>query len=66
MEKDNKILICDPPSGWRYGFPKPCPRNLTGQTFHKWLIDNNYPQRLIDAGMAKYCRWWEEDGVVRK
>ena len=57
-----KKLIVDPPSGWLYGFPKECPRELiSNKDFNKWLVVNGYPQKLIDEGMSKYCRWWEED-----
>lgn len=57
-----KILIIDPPSGWRYGFPKEFPRNILsdGQLI-KWLLANGYPQKLIDDGMFKYCRYWEKN-----
>ena len=57
-----KKLIVDPPSGWQYGFPKECPRGLiSDKDFDKWLVANGYPQKLIDGGMSRYCRWWEED-----
>ena len=59
-----KKLIVDPLSGWLYGFPKEYPRNLiTNKSFDKWLVDNGYPQKLINEGMSKYCRWWEEEDV---
>lgn len=57
-----KILICDPPSGWQYGFPKACPRNIIGdEEFKNWLIRNGYPKKLVDQGLHKYTRWWEEE-----
>jgi len=57
-----KVLMCDPPSGWQYGFPKPCPRNLIGdKEFQNWLVKNGYPQHLVDKGLTKYTRWWEAD-----
>tara|TARA_R110000822_G_C14878471_1_gene446184 strand:- start:159 stop:428 length:270 start_codon:yes stop_codon:yes gene_type:complete len=24
----SKVLMCDPPSGWKYGFPKPVPLHV--------------------------------------
>jgi len=37
----------DPPSGWRYGFPKPFPETTIPTV--EWLVANGYPQREIDA-----------------
>ena len=40
-----KIFI-DPPSGWKYGFPKEAPTNLREMDFHditNWLVENGYP-----------------------
>lgn len=52
-----KYLI-DPPSGWRYGFPKELPENVTD--LRQWLIDNGYPETQVDFGM-KYCRFIKAD-----
>ena len=55
-----KYLI-DPPSGWKYGFPKELPENVTD--LRQWLINNGYPESQVDFGM-KYCscyRDWETD-----
>lgn len=41
----NKTYV-DPPSGWRYGFPKFFTEQP--QDFNKWLLDNGYPQSEID------------------
>jgi microsomal dipeptidase-like Zn-dependent dipeptidase len=54
------VKMIDPPSGWRYGFPKalpdPEPVNLT-----EWLVENGYPQEEIDSlGEYFFCRHWEE------
>ena len=53
-------LIIDPPSGWKYGFPKPIPEDrLKDQDV--WLVEQGYPQAEIDAlGEYFYCRYWEE------
>ena len=53
--------MIDPPSGWKYGFPKavpsPAPNDMTA-----WLVSEGYPQKLIDEfGDHFYCRHWEEE-----
>ena len=56
-----KVTMCDPPSGWRYGFPRPIPEDRKGDLIN-WLVECGYPQREIDAsGQHFYCRYWEED-----
>lgn len=55
-----KVSIYDPPSGWRYGFPKPY-RPLPGETLKQTLLRDHYPQREIDLGMAEHVRFWEMD-----
>ena len=61
MDESRKmILIVDPDSGWRYGFPKACPlKELGGKEFIEWLIANGYPKERAEFG-AKYCRYWYE------
>ena len=59
----SKVLMCDPPSGWRYGFPKIQPKRFeTGEEFHNWLISEGYPKEMI-TGMEDYfyCRYWEQE-----
>jgi len=57
---DKKIRMIDPPSGWRYGFPKPIPDDV--KDVEKWLIENGYPKELIDElGDYFYCRYWEKN-----
>ena len=56
-----KVIMIDPPSGWKYGFPKslpdPKPENIL-----EWLVTNGYPQHEIDAcGDHFYSRYWEQD-----
>lgn len=62
------MLYCDPPSGWRYGFPKPVPiemQNASREVFHEWLVKNGYPQKEIDSlGEHFYIRYWEESDDV--
>ena len=52
--------IIDPPSGWRYGFPKPyTPKE--GQTLEDWLRQEGYPETELAWGATKHCRYWETE-----
>lgn len=56
-----KALMIDPPSGWKYGFPKELTLDGT-QTVVEWLIDNGYPKQEIERfGDHFPCRHWEEE-----
>lgn len=56
-----KVLMIDPPSGWKYGFPKELTVDGT-QTIIEWLIDNGYPKHEIERfGDHFPCRHWEEE-----
>ena len=51
--------MIDPPSGWMFGFPKPIPDGV--KDINKWLVEQGYPQKLIDDyGDYFYCRYWNE------
>ena len=55
-----KVLMCDPPSGWKYGFPKPIPEKVTDTL--SWLVEEGYPQKEIDRlGNNFFCRYWEQE-----
>lgn len=55
-----KVKMIDPPSGWKYGFPKPIPSEE--KNVLKWLVENGYPQKEIDScGRHFYCRYWIQD-----
>ncbi len=55
-----KVKMIDPPSGWRYGFPKVLPEDVTDTM--AWLVENGYPQKEIDlCGDHFYCRQWYEE-----
>lgn len=57
----NKDYLIDPPSGWRYGFPKLIPKSERHRTL-AWLVENGYPQSEIDSfGDFFYCRYLEVD-----
>ncbi|TCU59814.1 hypothetical protein EDF58_102502 [Novosphingobium sp. PhB57] len=57
-----KVTMIDPPSGWRYGFPKPLLLG-EGQSLQDWLIENDYPQAEIDLfGRDNLpCRRWKRE-----
>jgi uncharacterized protein YdaT len=50
--------MCDPPSGWKYNFPKELPEGIID--FRQWLIDEGYPEKDVDFAM-KHCRMWFEE-----
>lgn len=59
-----RVLMIDPPEGWRYGFPKelgPAPYTRDKWPGHEWFLANGYPKKLIDEGMLSYCRIFEQD-----
>jgi hypothetical protein len=42
-----------------YGFPKAIPNDVDDTK--KWLVENGYPQKIIDDyGDNFYCRYWME------
>jgi hypothetical protein len=57
MIKPENLMI-DPPSGWRYGFPKIIPKEHQSRTL-AWLVEQGYPQEEIDAyGNHFFVRYW--------
>ena len=54
-----KVLMCDPPSGWMYGFPKPIPEEVVGD-MDEWLVSEGYPRSMLSEGGTP-CRFWEVD-----
>jgi len=55
------VLMIDPPSGWKYGFPMPLPDPRPEDTI-AWLIEQGYPQKEIDSyGQYFYSRYWETE-----
>jgi hypothetical protein len=60
-------LFIDPPSGWKYGFPKQAPTNLREMDFHditNWLVENGYPIEEVEVwSKSKFgsvpCRFFE-------
>ena len=52
------MRMIDPPSGWKYGFPKHIPHDVIDA--RPWLVEQGYPQQLIDElGEHFYCRYWD-------
>lgn len=63
-------IICDPPEGWLYGFPKPftfepSKPGLTDEEADveliKWFLDEGYKPRYPD--WHKHIRFWSTDDV---
>ena len=58
------VLMIDPPSGWKYGFPMALPYPKPENTI-AWLVEQGYPQAEIDSyGQYFYCRYWETEMEV--
>lgn len=54
------VKMIDPPSGWKYGFPKQLP-DPEPVNINQWLVEQGYPQEDIDKlGEYFFCRYWEE------
>lgn len=58
-----KVLMVDPPSGWKFGFPRPLPEEYkNSEKFYTWLEECGYPKKLIESfGENFFCRYWEEE-----
>jgi hypothetical protein len=56
MKTFKNVAVVDPPSGWRYGFPKkynPEPEESLAQ----WFIKNGYPEEDVELAL-KHSRYW--------
>ena len=51
----NKLWI-DPPSGWRYGFPKIWDP-VAEPDLKVWLIQSGYPESEVNFGLQYYRQW---------
>jgi hypothetical protein len=57
MTENKSPLLYDPPSGWKYGFPKPYVP-LEGESLNNTLLRDGYPQHEIDRlGDQMRCRF---------
>lgn len=53
-----KKTMIDPPSGWKYGFPKELPEGV--KSIRSWLVKNGYPEFEIDKlGDHFFYKTWE-------
>ena len=53
--------MIDPPSGWKYGFPKPAPKDHhKEEVLTAWLIEQGYPEDMIELAL-NYSRYWESE-----
>lgn len=48
VEARQKQMLYDPPSGWRYGFPRPY-LPLEGETLRETLLRDGYPATELDS-----------------
>jgi hypothetical protein len=52
-----KVLMVDPPSGWKYGFPKPLDKE---KSYEQQLKEAGYPEEDIPFAL-KHSRYYEAD-----
>ena len=55
-----QAMVCDPPSGWMYGFPKIVPRELeeaSDEDWTNWLVANGYPAKDTELAL-RHMRMW--------
>lgn len=58
------VVMCDPPSGWKYGFPKALPEHCIDNYKAKieWMISEGYPEKTIkEFGDHFHVRYWQEE-----
>ncbi len=60
-----KYVWIDPPSGWKYGFPRKLSLELKNDkefSIGAWLVDNGYPMANLDkAGNPHWIRVWDAE-----
>lgn len=52
-------MMVDPPTGWKYGFPKLYNEEKDGD-FRQFLLNSGYPEKDVDFAM-QYIRCWEPE-----
>ncbi len=61
-----KTTYVDPPSGWKYGFPKVVPQEILDTvedgSLPKWLVENGYPLEEL----CGCVRMWHKEDVDGK
>lgn len=55
-----KKFMVDPPSGWMFGFPKECSREVWGDSdkYRELLVSSGYPEDQLELAL-NYSRVWE-------
>lgn len=53
----SRITICDPPSGWRYGFPRVLPDDVE---YADLLKLHGYPEKDMKLAL-EHSRFWIEE-----
>lgn len=56
----SKVVMIDPPGGWKYGFPKEYDRDPEQESPENWFIRNGYPVADVELAL-KYSRMWEKN-----
>ncbi len=60
------MRLIDPPSGWKYGFPKAYD-NPEGLPIEDWLVNNGYPKSALSSdGKPHWVRWIEAEDSLRE
>lgn len=59
-KKTRKVVMIDPPTGWKYGFP--CELK-EGVDFKELLKSKGYPEKDFELA-EKYSRCWEDEVEV--
>lgn len=54
-----KTKFIDPPSGWKYGFPRPYDDKKDGD-LKSFLKNSGYPEKDIDFAL-EHCRMFYEE-----
>jgi len=66
--KVTRYVMIDPPSGWKYGFPKRLDQSLyanEGFTLTQWILDQGYPESELDKnGELYWIRSWVAEPPV--
>ncbi len=60
LTRGKKVTWYDPPSGWKYGFPKVYEPSSPDEPLDRTLVADGYPKRDADFG-AKHTRFWEDE-----
>lgn len=61
-------VLVDPPSGWKYGFPKMAPYPLPDNMV-EWVIENGYPREevlsLNEHFWIRYSEIYEQEDKTK-